>query len=77
MKQLKRAMAFLLTFVLLLSSTTTIPVFAADAKEKNAGTVISVESKNAVSGGKVSINATWSKDKQQNYGGTLTWSEVK
>ena len=22
-------------------------------------------------------NATWSKDKQQNYGGTLTWSEAK
>ncbi len=56
MKQLKRAMAFLLTFVLLLSSTTTIPVFAADAKEKSAGTVISVESKNAVPGGKVSID---------------------
>lgn len=56
MKQLKRAMAFLLTFVLLLSSTTTIPVFAADTKEKSAGTVISVESKNAVPGGKVSID---------------------
>ena len=56
MKQLKRVMAFLLTFVLLLSSITTIPVFAADAKEKSSGTVISVESKNAVPGGKVSID---------------------
>ena len=75
MKKFKRLISCLLTIVLLLSQTS-IQIFAADGEKsegKNNKTVISVESKNAIPGGKVDVNVLI-KNNPGILGGTLEFT---